>query len=64
MTKEKMTVPVTSVGADGEQPLRNFKTNQSITDLPGKAICKPQIIRKMWQNQQIKRIRMNWKLFP
>lgn len=36
MTKEKMTVPVTSVGADGEQPLRNFKTNQSITDLPGK----------------------------
>ena len=36
MTKEKMTVPVTSVDADGEQPLRNFKTNQSITDLPGK----------------------------
>ena len=36
MTKEKMTVPVTSVGADGEQPLRNFKTNQSIADLSGK----------------------------
>ena len=36
MTKEKMTAPVTSVGADGEQPLVNLKTNQSIADLPGK----------------------------
>ena len=34
--KEKMTAPVTSVGADVEQPLQNFKTNQSIADLPGK----------------------------
>ena len=34
--KEKMTAPVTSVGADGEQPLVNLKTNQSIADLPGK----------------------------
>ena len=25
--KEKMTAPVTSVGADVEQPLQNFKTN-------------------------------------
>ena len=36
MTKEKMTAPVTPVGADGEQPLVNLKTNQSIADLPGK----------------------------
>ena len=36
MTKEKMTAPVASVGADGEQPLVNLKTNQSIADLPGK----------------------------
>lgn len=35
-TKEKMTAPVTSVGADVEQPLENLKTNQSIADLPGK----------------------------
>ena len=34
--KEKMTAPVTSVGADVEQPLENLKTNQSIADLPGK----------------------------
>ena len=34
--KEKMTAPIASVGADVEQPLQNFKTNQSITDLPGK----------------------------
>ena len=37
MTKEKMTAPVTSVGADGEQPLNNKITNQSIADLPGKS---------------------------
>ena len=36
MTKEKMTAPVASVGADGEQPLNNKITNQSIADLPGK----------------------------
>ena len=34
--KEKMTAPIASVGADVEQPLQNFKTNQSIADLPGK----------------------------
>ena len=34
--KEKMTAPGTSVGADVEQPLQNFKTNQSIADLPDK----------------------------
>lgn len=34
MTKEKMTAPVASVGADGEQPLNNKITNQSIADLP------------------------------
>ena len=31
--KEKMTAPVTSVGADVEQSLENLKTNQSIADL-------------------------------
>ena len=36
MTKEKMTAPVASVGADGEQPLNNKITNQSIADLPVK----------------------------
>ena len=35
-TKEKMTVPVTSVGADVEQPFNNKLNNQSIADLPGK----------------------------
>lgn len=35
MTKEKMTAPVASVGADGEQPLNNKITNQSIADLCG-----------------------------
>ena len=34
--KEKMTAPIASVGADVEQPLQNFKTNQSIADLPVK----------------------------
>lgn len=34
--KEKMTAPIASVGADVEQPLQNFKTNQSIADLPSK----------------------------
>ena len=34
--KEKMTAPVTSVGADVEQPLSNKLNNQSIADLPGK----------------------------
>ena len=34
--KEKMTAPIASVGADVEQPLQNFKINQSIADLPGK----------------------------
>lgn len=34
--KEKMTAPIVSVGADVEQPLQNFKTNQSIADLPSK----------------------------
>ena len=34
--KEKMTDPIASVGADVEQPLQNFKTNQSIADLPDK----------------------------
>lgn len=62
--KEKMTAPIASVGADVEQPLENLKTNQSIADLPGKAICKPQIMRKIQQNQQIKRIKMIWKQFP
>lgn len=65
MTKEKMTAPVASVGADEEQPLNNKITNQSIADLPVKGnLPKPQIMQKMWQNQQIKRIRMNWKPFP
>lgn len=36
MTKEKMTAPVASVGADEEQPLNNKITNQSIADLPVK----------------------------
>lgn len=36
IVKEKMTAPIASVGADVEQPLQNFKTNQSIADLPGK----------------------------
>ena len=34
--KEKMTVPIASVGADVEQPSSNKLTNQSIADLPGK----------------------------
>ena len=34
--KEKMTAPIASVGADVEQPLQNFKINQSIAGLPGK----------------------------
>lgn len=60
--KEKMTAPIASVGADVEQPLQNLKTNQSIADLPGKGnLPKPQIMRKMQQNQQIKRIQMIWK---
>ena len=57
--KEKMTAPIASVGADVEQPSSNKLTNQSIADLPGKG--KPQIMQKMWQNQQIKRIQMIWK---
>ena len=36
MTKEKMTAPIASVGADVEQPSSNKLTNQSIADLPGK----------------------------
>lgn len=39
--KEKMTAPVTSVGEDVEQPLSNKLNNQSIADLPVRAICKP-----------------------
>lgn len=38
--KEKMTAPVTSVGADVEQSLENLKTNQSIADLPDKGNLK------------------------
>ena len=34
--KEKMTAPIASVGADVEQPLQNFKINQSIAGLPDK----------------------------
>ena len=34
--KEKMTAPVTSVGADVEQPFNNKLNNQSIADLPDK----------------------------
>lgn len=35
-SKEKMTAPIASVGADVEQPSSNKLTNQSIADLPGK----------------------------
>ena len=39
--KRKMTAPIASVGADVEQP-QNFKTNQSIADLPRvRAITSP-----------------------
>lgn len=62
--KEKMTAPIASVGADVEQPSSNKLTNQSIADLLVRAICKPQIMRKIQQNQQIKRIQMIWKQFP
>ena len=34
--KEKMTAPISSVGADVEQSSSNKLTNQSIADLPGK----------------------------
>lgn len=62
--KEKMTAPIASVGADVEQPSSNKLTNQSIADLPGKGnLPKPQIMRKIQQNQQIKRIQMIWKQF-
>jgi len=62
--KEKMTAPIASVGADVEQSSSNKLTNQSIADLPGKGnLHKPQIMRKIQQNQQIKRIQMIWKQF-
>ena len=54
--KEKMTAPIASVGADVEQPLQNFKTNQSIADLPVKGnLQATNNVKKHSKNQQIKR---------
>ena len=63
--KEKMTAPIASVGADVEQPSSN-KINQPKYSrfAQVRAICKPQIMRKIQKNQQIKRIQMIWKHVP
>ena len=61
--KEKMTAPIASVGADVEQPLQNFKTNQSIADLPGKGNLQATNNAENTANQQIKRIQIIWKQF-
>ena len=75
--KEKMTAPIASVGADvgqpygkesihsiSEEPAEINDFHESLDECPVRAICKPQIMRKIQQNQQIKRIQMIWKQFP
>lgn len=64
MTKEKMTAPVASVGADEEQPLNNKITNQSIADLPLRAIAQATNNAENVAKSANKKNRMNWKPFP
>ena len=60
--KEKMTAPISSVGADVEQPLSNKLTNQSIADLPGKGNL--QATNNVENTaKSAKRIQMIWKQF-
>ena len=60
--KEKATAPVSSVGADVEQPSSNKLTNQSIADLPGKGNL--QATNNVENTaKSAKRIQMIWKQF-